>query len=130
MGSGNGLGEAREFAARHNGHPQGDWLVAHEEDHETPNCARAIALAQRFRDIAKARGGPFVGNLYCGECGSRDIEWLDWCTALTGDPTGTYEGGPTYCQSCERETWTIFDRREAAGLRLAKRHEAAQERAS
>jgi hypothetical protein len=37
------------FDKRHNGHPQGDWLVASEDDFETPDCKEAIRQAHDYR---------------------------------------------------------------------------------
>lgn len=43
------------FSIRHNGHPQGDWLVAHEDDHDIPTCAEAIRRAQAYRDFMRGK---------------------------------------------------------------------------
>lgn len=49
----------------------------------------------------------------CAECGSENVEWLDWVGANDGEATATYEGPDTWCPDCEEndlgtedlETW-------------------------
>jgi len=38
------------FSKRHNGHPQGDWLLAHEDDHDLPDAREALRIAYHIRD--------------------------------------------------------------------------------
>jgi hypothetical protein len=42
------------FSKRHNGHPQGDWLVADESEFDAPDCAEAIRLAETYRKRGEA----------------------------------------------------------------------------
>lgn len=49
------------FSVRHNGHPQGDWLVAHEDEFEHPDCAEAILRAEAYK--ASNQGRAFYGHL-------------------------------------------------------------------
>lgn len=41
-------------------------------------------------------------DLVCCDCGSDEVEYLDWIDAKTGKPTHTYEGDndDNWCRDC------------------------------
>lgn len=51
-------------------------------------------------------------GVVCSECGSSNVEWLDWVKANTSEPTATYEGTETYCPECEENDLGTTDAHE------------------
>lgn len=97
-------------------------LLATSAEEEHLDTGDALEILRLLEQLDASKGGTKSPDLLmvCANCGSANVEWLDWVNANTGESTATYESNSaddTWCPDCQQHagTTTLADWDEEHG---------------